>query len=319
MIRFNTLEPEKLPIQDRLLSGPSKVETPVSSLPIRIGAYIENIYIFSADHKTFDADGWIWLIWPEPIQNFLESRRIAPDKLLNFVNQINDWDFNLEPLHEHPIRQNDGSYYQKFKFSGHFYANDLNFRKYPFQNLKLPLVFELAEIEQTPDMPAMHLAPAATASGVGAYIDIMGYKTTAFNIVTASHEYATHFGLEDAEAPSIQTRQISFVTTYRQSINAALLTLFLPLVTVMALVLFAPLLSASLWDIRLGIPPTALLTLIFLQQSYRDKLPQLPYATYLDMIYNSCYLVNLIMFGLFLWGSNRLYYAADSEKRRSLP
>jgi Ca2+/Na+ antiporter len=64
----------------------------------------------------------------------------------------------------------------------------------------------------------------------------------------------------------------------------------------------------------LGVPPTALLTLIFLQQIHKDKLPELPYITYLDMIYNICYFIILILFVLFLWGSNRLDRATEEEK-----
>jgi hypothetical protein len=97
-------------------------------------------------------------------------------------------------------------------------------------------------------------------------------------------------------------------------VNGALLMLFLPLVIVMTLVLFSLMLSASLWDIRLGVPPTALLTLIFLQQIHMDKLPDLPYITFLDMIYNICYGIILILFVLFLWGSNRLNRASEADK-----
>jgi hypothetical protein len=73
-------------------------------------------------------------------------------------------------------------------------------------------------------------------------------------------------------------------------------------------------LSASLWDVRLGIPPMALLALIFLQQGYKENLPELPYATYLDLVYNQCYVVNLTLFGLFLWGSNRLHQTSEKER-----
>jgi hypothetical protein len=110
--------------------------------------------------------------------------------------------------------------------------------------------------------------------------------------------------------------QVNFLVSYQQSPNAALLTLILPLTVVMALVLFSPSLSSSLWDVRLGIPPTALLTLIFLQQSYKEKLPNLPYATFLDLIYNVCYFVNLILFALFLWASNRLHETTEKTRPR---
>jgi hypothetical protein len=232
---------------------------------------------------------------------------------VNFVNQIQDWDFTLEPTEQQPARLKDGQFYQNFKFSGHFYANELSFRLFPFQTIHLPLVFELADIKPAPDTPSLRLVPDETASNVGAYIDVMGYKTMAFRIMSKTHEYATDFGRREGDR-TVQTSQVAFVVSYQQSVNAALLTLFLPLSVVMALVLLSPMLSAGLWDIRLGIPPMGLLTLIFLQQGYKEKLPALPYITYMDSIYNTCYFVNLILFGLFLWGSNRLHQASEQEK-----
>jgi hypothetical protein len=73
-------------------------------------------------------------------------------------------------------------------------------------------------------------------------------------------------------------------------------------------------LSASQWDIRLGVPPTTLLTLVFLQLSYRDKLPDIPYITFMDMIFNICYFVIVIMFGYFLWSANKLYRSFETDK-----
>ena len=78
------------------------------------------------------------------------------------------------------------------------------------------------------------------------------------------------------------------------------------------------LLSASITplntEVRLSIPPTAILSLIFLQKIYQDWLPELPYITFLDTIYNLCYLANLILFGLYLWGSNTLSRAPKDQR-----
>ena len=73
----------------------------------------------------------------------------------------------------------------------------------------------------------------------------------------------------------------------------------------------SPSLPGSLGDVRLAIPTTALLTLIFLQQSYRADLPSLSYATFLDILYVYAYLVAIAFVLLFCWGSN--YYHQASE------
>jgi hypothetical protein len=54
---------------------------------------------------------------------------------------------------------------------------------------------------------------------------------------------------------------------------------------------------------RLAIAPTVLLTIVFMQQSYRDTLPTLPYLTFLDCLYSYSFVVTLGFFGLFIWAS----------------
>jgi hypothetical protein len=80
---------------------------------------------------------------------------------------------------------------------------------------------------------------------------------------------------------------------------------------ILAFVLVSPSLPSSMGDVRLAIPATALLTLIFTQQTYRDQIPSLSYVTFMDWIYAFAYLVSMTLFVLFCWGTAR--YSAASE------
>ena len=320
-VHFDTLEPKEMQHSDQLL--PRTDNAKISDTTIQIGTYIDNIYNLSATTKGFDVDGWVWVKWSQKAQEYFENRKLTPDKWLNFVNQVNDWDFKLDQLYVKPVKLKDGRYYQGYKFSGHFYVNEINFRRFPFQTIKLPVIFELADFaeidakvdtSELDNINELQLIPDESSSNVGSFISISGYKTIEFKIISEVHKYGTNFGLGESDLKNIKTNQIIFETSYKPSVNAALLTLFLPLLIVMTLVLFSPMLSAALWEVRLGIPPMAFLTLIFLQQIHKDKLPGLPYITYMDIIYNICYFIILILFILFLWGSNRLDHANNEDK-----
>ena len=306
LMRAGLLEPGEAGHRDRLLPAPSA--PPADAETLEVGVYIENNYLFSVDDKTFNAVGRIWLNWPERVQTELANENLPPEKWLNWVNLIDSWDSRLEPVYPAPIRLADGRYHQSLQFSGQFYVAELDFRRFPFQRIRLPVVLELSEnLTRAGHLP-LALVPDREDSGVGLYSDLIGYRTIGFDVQRHQHEYGSRFGLNpDHSLLPAPVPQVMFATVYQQSVNAALLKLFLPLVVVMALVLLSPMLSPALWEVRLGIPPTALLTLVFLQQGYREKLPDLPYATYLDMVYNACYVVNLLLFGLFLWASNRLH------------
>jgi hypothetical protein len=77
----------------------------------------------------------------------------------------------------------------------------------------------------------------------------------------------------------------------------------------MAVVFLAPSLEASLGELRLAIPSTALLTLVVMQQTYQAELPPLPYLTFLDIVYAYCYVIAIAQFVLFVWGINVLAVA----------
>ncbi len=316
LIQLNYFDSQKLQSKDQLISTiATSAISPDSS--IQIGAYIDNIYNLSISNKTFDANGWVWVTWPQKIEDFFQARKLTPDKWLNFANEIDNWDFKLEQFHDAPIKLKNGHYRQGFKFSGHFYINDISFYKFPFETVKIPLIFELTDLSEIKEDKSIHdlyLIPNQSASGVGNYIDLNGYNTVAFNIFSKTHVYGSCLGSAIMEAKPISTNQVIFQTTYKQSTNSAILTQFLPLTIVMLLVLLSPMLSSSLWDVRLGVPPTALLTLVFLQQGYREQLPDISYITFIDSIYNCCYLAILITFVLFLWGSNKINLASKSEK-----
>ena len=99
---------------------------------------------------------------------------------------------------------------------------------------------------------------------------------------------------------------------------ASFLKHFVPLIVVMVLSLAAPSLSANYWDARIGFPPTAILTLIFLQQGSRADLPDLPYLTFIDMVYNTSYIANMLLFIAFVWASNTLHNAKDHERETTI-
>ena len=281
---------------------------------VRLGVFVDNVYLFQAESQTFHANGWIWLQWPEAVQRKLVERALSPDKLIVFGNEIDNWDFSIEPADEGVLVQNDGRYYQRFHFAGQFYVDRIDFRLYPFHTIRLPVVFELADSFAALDGQPVMLSVDREYSGIGAYIDITGYETKGYRLKTQVHEYATTMGIPMAGEKVARVPQAVIEVSYNKSANSTFLSLLLPLATVMTLTLFSPSLSCAAWDVRVGIPPTALLTLIFLQQGYREKLPELPYVTFLDTIYNICYLTNIILFGLFLWSSNEIHAGADQDR-----
>jgi len=87
---------------------------------------------------------------------------------------------------------------------------------------------------------------------------------------------------------------------------------------VVGIVLLAPSLAGELGDIRLAIPSTGLLTLIFLQQAYRTALPALDYLTFLDWLYACGYVISIATFLLFVWGTNSYQSAGEGDQQMAI-
>jgi len=98
---------------------------------------------------------------------------------------------------------------------------------------------------------------------------------------------------------------VVFDIAYGTSAWAAFWRLLLPLAVLMAMVLLVFKVRPDEQDARASIPVTVLLTLVFLQQTYRAELPQLPFLTFLDQVYVVAYVVTLVAFVLVLWIGRR--------------
>ena len=277
---------------------------------IRIGVHLENAYNLSVPDQTFMADGWYWLEWPEAVQTMMEAEEIESDQLVEVVNNIIGYDFNVEADNKEPMQRPDGSRYQLFRFSGSFYIDDLNLRDSPFNQLSLPLIFEtrppsFAIDGETPVL----LIPSDDREGLmGAYATIRGYRELGANIQALVHTYPTDFGDRSTRSFAMTEMRVYYRTPW----FTAFLQWVVPLLIVMAVVFLAPSLEGSLGELRLAIPSTALLTLVVMQQTYQAELPPLPYLTFLDKLYVYCYLVSIGLFILFVWGTNRMA-AAERE------
>jgi len=239
-----------------------------------------------------------------------------PASLIHFVNQVDDYDFALDPSSEQPILMPDGRYYQRFRFSGHFYVDELDFRKFPFQTISLPVIVEIRAQRLHRDAAPVQLAIDQESSGIGAYIDVSGYETIGFTVEGATELFMSRMGNPLADEKG-SISELRLTIKYQKSLNSTFLKLILPLITVMLLTLFSPSIAPLGWEVRVGIPSTSLLTLIFLQQTYQANIPDFHYLTFLDSIYNLCYMIDLILFALFLWGA-KIYHLTDEKNLKAV-
>ncbi|MFN9870828.1 MAG: hypothetical protein ACK55E_05235 [Cyanobacteriota bacterium] len=311
-------EPRPQPMEDLVVPA-----GPVSRVPytLTVGIYATNNHALDLAQPSFIGEGYLWMRWGANLQQLLEKADTSPDNLLMLENQVERWDGVELKASERPKQLDDGSFYQIYQYSSKFYIQDLTLRHYPFQTLDLPIVIEPNDQTDQLLFQSLRLIPDVDDSKIGRNIGLPGFVTQGWSFQERRHRYASDFGLDTArtDVPPNDYSQLVFSVAYRRSIWASIWTMFQPLAVTLAVVILSPGLASNLWEVRLAIPTTVLLTLVFLQQGYKDQLPELPYLTYLDKIYAIAYLITLASFLLYLWGANQIAGAQAAGTENSEP
>ena len=275
-----------------------------------VGVYPVNNYAVNFLDPSYQSTGYIWYSWDQKLQDYLTRNQYKPEQLFVPINSIGSASSSvLSPLGKGAIQRPDGRYYALFGYQGTFYIDHLDFRRFPFNSVGLPLMLEADDPDGSLDFRSLRLVPDIKESGIGGYSDISGWVNRGWSFAEYRHHFATGFGLGEGES---DYSQAVFEVAYGTSVWASFWKLLQPLLVVMTMVVLIAKLPRDLDDVRVGIPATVLLTLVFLQQSYQSNLPTLPYLSFLDEVYVVCYAVSLLTFVLSLWVARRRH---DSDSQ----
>ena len=281
---------------------------------VELDLEITNIYNLSVPDQTFMANGFLHLAWPETVQKWLEEEDISVEQLLVFLNNIVSYDFNFQPTRQNSWRLLDGGFSQDYVFSGHFFSDDLSFLDFPFHTLNFPLRIEVNPevFSLDGDKPIALIADARQPNLLGSLIEIPGLILRGGSLEPYVHMYAGHADDHRSEAPSNAYSQILASAVFSPHPLASIGQWLIPVLIVMVTVFLAPSISGKLSELRIAIPSAALLTLVVMQQGFKQNIPQLSYLTFLDLTYLWCYAVTTGLFALFVWSANQ-WAAIDDD------
>ncbi len=282
-----------------LATGPAgPLRVPIS---IDVALALDNIYGFSSRDKTYSVEGILRVSAPAAEMRRWLTAGLDPISLVRFQNQVQPWDSLLEPI-SGSIREGK-NLRRDYRFNGTFYSDEIDFRGYPFGllPLRLNLVPDPSFPSAISSPPSIRLVAQNQGSGVSRRSNMNGYRLSSWRFFT--------------EANGVEMELL-----YQPIGWASLVKWLMPLAITMVVMLLTPNLRTSFSSERLAIPPVILLTLVFMQQAYRESLPSLPYLTVLDGLYAFSYLVTLVFFCEFIWCANRIdrlgeRHTAQSDRR----
>ncbi len=246
---------------------------------VETGIFAISVYDIDLTSNSFYADFYVWFKW---------RGAIDPITYLEVTNSISDWAMISVPAHPEPERLPDGSFYQISRIEGRF-LQSFDLKRYPLDQYNLSIFMENSAY--TTDK-LVYVADGE-ASGYSQFLTIPGWSIVGSTIDSLVRTYDTNFGdprLPDRSEHSVLRYSLNIVRPW----SFFTWKLLLPLMIVLASSCAALLLAPQHIDSRIALPVTALLTAVFLQETYADNLPDLGYLVLMDQVYVIAYILIFI-------------------------
>ena len=279
-------------------------EIPKTAQVVRVGVYPIDVYDIDFESNTCYITAYVWLIW---------TGDIDPLAGLELANSVEEWGTMSTPAYEEPIELPDGSTYQSMRVNGRFYQ-PYDLRRFPLDKQKISIYIE----DSARSYDQVVFVADRENTGIDAGMVIPGWHIHGFTSETLVHDYLTNFGDTSITSSSKYTSLLYQITIERNA-NYFLWKLLFPLVIVLLTNWLALLLRPNWIDLRTAMPATALLTTVFLQESYSSGLPDVSYLVLMDKIYVVAYVMIIATLAMIIWSNHKLRsspYAEVVEKVR---
>ena len=267
-----------------------------------IGLYVDSIYNLDLANLSFNARGWLWYKW---------DKLPLIDGKMDSKENIGVFDFNLqEESSSSQIKSisnpyfEDGKYWSETSFDAKFAANKINLKNFPFDKQKLQIIVT-SNVNETDELvfdPIQFRLPSNA-------FNILDYKLDGITIEDTVRIYSSNFfdasvvnwqdrissgGHSQSEA-STQSQSIFSVYISRNALTS-LIKYVAPLLIVCFLGSLVSFLSPESSATKLSAPPAAILSLIFLQNTYMADIPRTSYLTCMDLLFMLSFLVCFLAF-----------------------
>jgi len=264
---------------------------------VDLGLYVDSIYDLDLSKLTFKARGWLWYNWSK--SPMIEGK-VDPGQMGRFdLNFLDESDVNQEISSQQPVPDigatGVASYWNETSFDAKLSAPSINLRNYPFdrQQLSILVTNPVHETGELVYSIRQFRLPARV-------FNISGYKLDGISYADEIRVYTSNF----ADSAEVSWRDDSATTQSQAAFNiyisrnplTSLLEYVMPLAIVTFLAVSVVRLGASFLDVKLTAPPAAILSLIFLQNTFQQDLPRTSYATCMDLMFLIGYLVCLLSF-----------------------
>lgn len=239
-----------------------------------VGAYVNDIQALDLRTHTYAVDVYVWFRWKDPA--------IDPSRSIELVNGAELWGHTRHYDQEEPRTLPSGERYQVFREQGRF-SKKLILTSYPFDHHVLTVEMEEPALE----VDAVEFAADEQPIQLNPDLLIPGYEVGQARLVIEQHGYPTDFG--DRGAGKARFSRVRIEVPIRRPVFTYGVKCFLPVLCVVLCAGLMFLFSPKYVESRAGIGITSLLTIVALQITLNEDLPEIDYLVLIDKIYLAAY------------------------------
>lgn len=259
-----------------LLAGPASA----APSKVEVGVHINDVHDLDLKNHSFGADLYVWLRWTDP--------KLDPAATLEFANPFETWSQTRQLDHEKPVK--DGAVFrQVVRVNGRF-TKKLRLDDYPFDRQTLVVEFE----DHRSGVDGLVYEAPPDAATVAPTLELPGFLIGTPRISVVESGYPTDFG----EGKRHSYSRVRFELPIRRPLLTYGAKLLVPILCVILCAGLMFLFHPKYVDSRVGIGITALLTVVALQITLNDELPEISYLVLMDKVYLGAYLFMLSSLGV---------------------
>lgn len=249
-----------------------------------IGGYINDIQNLDLTSHSYGVDLYLWFRWKNPAVN--------PSTSFEFINPYELWGHVLRAEFDSPVTLPSGEYYQVMRNQGRF-SKKLVLYDYPFD--RQTLVVELESQSKSRD--ALEFVPDDNPIALNPDLMLPGFVIGKPVLKVLDRTYPTSFG-DSRDREHSRFSRVRIEIPIHRSVLTYTIKLLIPILCVIFCAALMFLFNPTYVDSRVGIGITALLTIVALQITLNEDLPEIDYLVLIDKIYLVSYLFVIIGLGV---------------------
>lgn len=242
---------------------------------VTVGAYINDIQNLELKSHSYSVDIYLWFRW--------KNNELDPANTMEFVNPFELWGHTKTLEYPKTQKLKSGENYQIIRNLGRF-STKLALYEYPFDQQTLVVEIEDAslsddQLQYTVDTEPVRINPD---------LQIPGFRIGKPLMKIVDQNYPTKFGDTNEHDMHSSSRVRIELPIVRPEFTYSV-KLLLPVLCVVFTAALMFFFSPQFVDSRVGIGITALLTIVALQITLNEDLPEVDYLVLMDKVYLTSY------------------------------